>query len=785
MRTTLNLLLVMSFAWICGPSSGSTCTAGESSGSQPSRAAAASSRQVALVQNTQSQTRNSQKPKAQKKPTNLNVGGVKPKQGKGESTQVVKKSTEPAYLKNVPIIPREVLFGNPQRAAARISPDGKHLSYLAPVDGVLNVWVGSAEDPESAKPVTKDTKRGIRSYFWAYTNQDIVYLQDSDGDENWHVYRVNLESGETKDLTPIEKVAARVEGVSHRIPGEILVGVNDRNPQLHDIYRVNLASGEKELVEENKQGFSNYVVDEDFRVRFGMRFSPNGGIDILTKDEAAQDEKEQWKDFSKIAMEDSLTTSPAGFDKTGEILFLIDSRDRNTAALKAVNLKTGEEKLIAENELADIGGVLSHPTENTIEAVSFTYTRTEWQILDQGVAADLDYLKTVANGEIEITSRTLDDSTWTVAFLMDNGPVRYFLYDRKAKKAKFLFTNRQDLEQQPLVKMHPVVIDSRDGKKLVSYLSLPPGTDSDDDARPDMPLPLVLDVHGGPWARDEWGYNPFHQWLANRGYAVLSVNFRGSTGFGKDFLNAGNREWAGKMHDDLLDAVNWAVEQKIADKSKVAITGGSYGGYATLVGLTFTPDVFACGVDIVGPSNILTLLSTVPPYWQPVVQMFKDRVGDFQTDEGKEFLKERSPLSHVDKISRPLLIGQGANDPRVKQAESDQIVTAMRDKKIPVTYVLFPDEGHGFARPSNSMAFNAIVEAFLAVHLGGRSEPIGESFAGSTVTVPTGAEGIPGLAESLPKHDAGELAPPPGAEPAKEKSNPSKGKARAKDSKKK
>ncbi len=323
--------------------------------------------------------------------------------------------------------------------------------------------------------------------------------------------------------------------------------------------------------------------------------------------------------------------------------------------------------------------------------------------------------------------------------------MKYYRYERGSKQAKYLFSNRKDLDGLPLVKMHPVVIKSRDGLDLVSYLSLPKNTDPGDKGRPSQPLPMVLDVHGGPWARDDWGYNPVHQMLANRGYAVLSVNFRGSTGFGKSFINAGNREWAGKMHDDLLDAVNWSIEQKIADPKQIAIMGGSYGGYATLVGLTFTPDVFACGVDIVGPSNIITLLNTIPPYWQPAIQMFKDRVGDHTTPEGKKFLDDRSPLTHVGKIVKPLLIAQGANDPRVKQSEADQIVKAMQDKRIPVTYVLYPDEGHGFARPENRMSFNAVTEAFLAQHLGGRYEPIGNDFTGSTIQIPTGAEGVPGL----------------------------------------
>jgi dipeptidyl aminopeptidase/acylaminoacyl peptidase len=299
--------------------------------------------------------------------------------------------------------------------------------------------------------------------------------------------------------------------------------------------------------------------------------------------------------------------------------------------------------------------------------------------------------------------------------------------------------------------MHPAVIKSRDGLELVSYLTLPPGSHAKDKDRPENPVPMVLLVHGGPWGRDSWGFNGLHQILANRGYAVLSVNFRGSTGFGKKFLNAGNKEWAARMHDDLIDAVDWAVKEKIADPAKVAIMGGSYGGYATLVGLTFTPEKFACGVDIVGPSNLQTLLNTIPAYWAPMMQLFKDRVGDPDTEEGKKLLEERSPLTRVDRIKRPLLIGQGANDPRVKQAESDQIVKAMQERKIPVTYVLFLDEGHGFARPPNNLAFYAVAEAFLAKNLGGRAEPIGDAFDGSSIKVPAGADDIPGLKEKLAK----------------------------------
>jgi len=640
------------------------------------------------------------------------------------------------------LIPRKLLFGNPDKAGAKISPDGKHLSYLAPVEGVLNVWVAPVDDLAAAKPVTHDKKRGIRSYFWAYNSKHILYAQDANGDEDFHIYRADLDGKQDHDLTPLKKVRAEIQDVSYKFPGEILIALNDRSPQYHDVYRLNLETGKRELVQKN-DGFSGFITDDDYRVRFAMKYAPDGGKVIL-----APDGQGGWKDFLKIPNEDSLTTNLVGFDRSGDVAYLIDSRGRDTGAFTTLNLKTGKETVIAADPRADAGTSLLHPTKRNVEAVSFTYERTHWTFLDPAVEADFKKLGKVADGDITVASRTLDDRTWVVAFLLDNSPVRYYLYDRGTGQARFLFTDRKALEGQPLVKMYPEVIKTRDGLSLVCYLTLPPGSDAGK-GRPAQPVPMVLDVHGGPWGRDRWGLDPFHQLLANRGYAVLSVNFRGSTGFGKKFLNAGNREWAGKMHNDLIDAVEWAVREKIARPDKVAIFGGSYGGYATLVGLTFTPETFACGVDVVGPSNLVTLLSTIPAYWAPAMQLFKDRVGDHTTDEGKKFLEERSPLTHVAKIRRPLLIGQGANDPRVKQAESDQVVRAMQAHQIPVTYVLFPDEGHGFARPANRLAFNAVAEAFLAAHLGGRYEPIGHAFAGASITVPAGASDVPGLAAAL------------------------------------
>jgi len=668
-----------------------------------------------------------------------------------------------AKVKEGPIIPRELLFGNPDKASLQISPDGQYISFLAPVNNVLNVWVAPATSPEKAEPVTKDTLRGIRIYFWAHTNQHIIYLQDLAGDENWQVHAVHIATKEDKNLTPFEEIPgpdgkpitlpngkqlrpqAQIQAVSHKFTDEILVGLNNRNPQFHDIYRLNILTGEMKLLQPNDR-FMGFQTDDDYHIRLAAQMTPDGGMELFEPDG-----KGGWKSVDKIAMEDMMTTSPVAFDKTGTVLYMIDSRRRNTAALVAVDLKTGEKKLVFEDPRADVSQIMIHPTEKTIEAAAVEYLRTEWTILDEKIKVDMDYLRTVSEGDINVYSRTLDDKFWTVAYMVDNGPVRYYLYDRANRQAQFLFTNRKDLEGVKLSKMYPVVIKSRDGLNLVSYLTLPWWHDPDNDGRPAKPLPMVLYVHGGPWARDSWGYNNIHQWLANRGYAVLSVNYRGSTGFGKDFINASNLEWAGKMHDDLIDAVNWAINERIADKNKVAIMGGSYGGYATLVGMTFTPEVFACGVDIVGPSNLRTLLETIPPYWKPMMELWATRVGDPRTEEGRKFLDSRSPLTYVDRISKPLLIGQGANDPRVKQSESDQIVKAMQEKNIPVTYVLYSDEGHGFARPENRLSFFAVSELFLAQHLGGRSEPVGDDFQGSTIQVPQGAENIPGLSEALKK----------------------------------
>ena len=465
------------------------------------------------------------------------------------------------------IIPREILFGNPAKATARISPDGKMLAYRAPVDGVMNVWVAPIDDLDAAKVVTHDKTTGISQYFWSFTGNHILFLQDDNGDEDFHLYCVDLSSNETKDLTPFKKIRAQVFGVSHKHPNEILVGINDRGQHwFHDVYRINIISGERKLLIKNDR-FVGFLADDDYNVKLAVTFTPKAELAIFKADESAEG---GWSEMMTVGAEDVMTTNPVGFDKSGERLYMLDSRERDTAALRVMDMKTGKSETIFATDKADVAGIVTHPTDHTIQAATYNYTRSTWQVLDESIQDDLDYLHTLESGDLSISSRTLKDDFWTVVFSADDGPVKFYLYDREARKAQFLFSHRPELENVKLTKMHPVVIKSRDGLDLVSYLSLPVSSDPDKDGRPDRALPMVLLVHGGPWARDDWGYNTLHQLLANRGYAVLSVNYRGSTGFGKKFINAANMEWAGKMHDDLIDAVNWRSRKRLPSKKRLA-----------------------------------------------------------------------------------------------------------------------------------------------------------------------------------------------------------------------
>jgi dipeptidyl aminopeptidase/acylaminoacyl peptidase len=614
------------------------------------------------------------------------------------------------------------------------------------VAGVTNVWVAPAGDPAKGKAITQEKKRDIRDATWAEDSAHVLFPNDTNGDENFHVFVVDVDGKETKDLTPSEGARAEVMATSPRKPGEILVTINDRDKKNMDVHKVDLKTGKHTVLEKNEAGYASYVNDEDLAVRLAIKQTPDGGSDVFERGP-----KGEWAEWQHIPMEDTLTTGPLGYDASGKTLYFRDSRQRDTAALVAFepNKKGALPKVLAEDSRADVTDAVVDPKTKRIQAAIAPYEREHWIVIDKSIQPDLDYLKTLNDGDLGITSRSRDDSKWVVTFAKGDDPAGYWLYDRKAKKAAFLFARYGALAGKPLPKMTPVVLDARDGLKLVSYLTLPLGSDANADGKPDQALPMVLFVHGGPWARDTFAYNRYAAWLASRGYAVLQVNFRGSTGLGKKFVNAGNLEWAGKMHDDLIDAVTWATKSGVADPHRVAIMGGSYGGYSTLVGLTFTTETFACGVDIVGPSNLNTLLATIPPYWAVEFEQFTKRIGDPRTDDGKKLLEARSPLTRADKIVRPLLIGQGANDPRVKQAESDQIVKAMQAKGIPVAYVLFPDEGHGFAREANRTAFNAVSEVFLAECLGGSYQPIGADTKGSSIAVPVGIDGVIGLKDAV------------------------------------
>ncbi len=627
---------------------------------------------------------------------------------------------------NNTLIPRQVLFGNPDKMRVSLTHDGKYIAYIAPKDGVLNIWLAPSDDLSKAEVITNDKERGIRSYSIAYNNKNILYSQDYKGDENFRIYSYNIETKETKLITPKSKVLAFILGISHKLPNEILIALNDRDPKYFDVYKLNLNSLEKELIFKNEK-FTGFTVDDDLQIRFGELLDENSNT------EYHELKNGEWKLFTKISMEDSFNTSFLGFDASGDILYILDGRDRNTSALKSLNLTTGKTELIAEDDKADVGIFAVHPTKGTPQAVAVNYERVSYKILDNSIKEDIEYLQNIDRGDLIINSRTLDDKMWLVAYLSDNAPVKYYKYNREKKKAEFLFSNRKALEQYNLAKMIPVIIKSRDELDLVSYITFPNDVQLDKDNIPGKTLPLIINVHGGPWARDSWGYDPEHQWLANRGYAVLSINYRGSTGFGKNFLNAGNLEYGRKMHDDLIDGVNWAIKNNIADPDKIAIMGGSYGGYATLVGMTMTPSVFACGVDVVGMSNLLTHVETKAPYVIPLLSIYKTRIGPWDTEEEKEFLRQRSPINFIDNIKKPLFIAQGAHDPRVVQAESDQIVKAMQARKIPVIYALYKDEGHGFARPANRLSYYALAEQFLAKILKGRKEHIGTDLKGSNL----------------------------------------------------
>src|SRR5215467_5719644 len=602
------------------------------------------------------------------------------------------------------LIPRRVLFGNPERISPRISPNGTSLAWIAPHNGVLNVWTApvgpDGVDWDSAQVVTNDTDRGIRVFQWAHDGRHLLYLQDTGGDENWRLYDVDLTTMQHRDLTPFEGVQAQILATEKNLPDEVLVGLNRDNPALHDVYRLDLVTGD--LVKEvENPGFAGWVADTNLVAKIGIGMEPDGSLVVKVRD----GDDGGWRLLLTVPAEDALTSGPMAISPDGATLLAMSS--------VRVDLGSGAEEVLAEDPDADVSGVRVHPDTREPQVVTWVKERTVYRVLDPAVGADVAAIRALHPGDPDIVAEDHSDTVWLVAFTNDTGPIPYFRYDRQRREGRFLFDHRPELSRYELAPMEPFSFQARDGLTIHGYVTFPPRSERKD-------LPMVLNVHGGPWARDVWGFDPEAQWLANRGYLCVQVNFRGSTGYGKAFVNAGDREWGNAMQNDLTDAVEFAIGQGWADRERVAIYGGSYGGYAALAGVTFTPDLYRCAVDIVGPSNLKTLIETIPPYWQPQIALFYQRVGNPETDA--EFLWSRSPLSRAASIKTPLLIAQGANDPRVKQAESEQIVAAMRDAGIDYEYMLFPDEGHGFAKPENRLEFYAAAERFLARHLGGRAE---------------------------------------------------------------
>jgi dipeptidyl aminopeptidase/acylaminoacyl peptidase len=632
------------------------------------------------------------------------------------------------------LIPRRTLFDNPTFFGAKISPDGRWISWLAPVDGVLNVWLAPADDVKAGQPVTRTRGRPINWQDWTADGRFLMFLNDETGDENHHLFVVDPADRSLRDLTPLANINAQLNMWSPDVPGEVAVKINDRDARWHDLYRIDLATGKRTLIWENTQELLQIRLDWHLQPRHARSNAPDGGSKLWRIEGTTL---RPWRD---VPYEDFMTTWAGIFDRSNERVLFLTSMGRETAAFFWHDWATGKETLIAQHPEADCSHVILHPTTYEVDAVAATAGRQEWFHVAPGIAADVELVQErLAGFEFSVESQTRDNRRWIVMAHKAEQPATYFLLDRGKQSLTELFRARPALAPYRLAPMRTVQAKSRDGLDLVSYLTLPAGIDAQ---RPPEPLPMVLIVHGGPWFRDIYGYRGDHQWLADRGYAVLSVNYRGSTGFGKAFVAAGEKQHAAKMHDDLIDMVEWAIGEGIARRDKVAIFGGSYGGFASFVGATFTPDVFCCSVPVVGITNLQTMLESMPPYWAGFAEFMYRSYGDPRTPEGRALLAERSPIHKVDRIEKPMLIFHGANDVRCKIAESDTIVAAMQAKGIPVTYVVYPDEGHGFQKPVNRLSYIAMAEAFFARHLGGACERVGRDFDGSSHEVRAGEEMI-------------------------------------------
>ncbi len=608
-----------------------------------------------------------------------------------------------------PLIPLRHFFDNPERALPRPSPDGAWVAFLAPFEGRLNVWVRPAEGGE-AVAVTRDTDRGVMGYAWSRDSRRVLYLKDQGGDENHHLMAAEVATPDApaRDLTPWPGVKASMIAVPRATPGHVLVATNRRQPAVFDAERIDLETGDAVVVAENPGNVLGWMADWDGRVRAAFAQTPAGDYELLVRD----DESGPFRVLAGFANEDG--GRPFAFDAEGTSIYVSSARDSDLARLVAVDCATGEERVVDGDEVADLSGPIVSDRTRALLGAAYLRDRLVVHAFDEHFARDWDQLRQVQDGDPHIVGTDADEDLWTVVYDSDVAPGSSWLYDRRTGEAEFLFRSRPWLDPDTLAPMAPVAIAARDGLTLRSYLTLPLGV-------PPKGLPMVLVVHGGPWSRDAWGYDAEAQFLANRGYAVLQVNYRGSTGFGKRFMHAAEHEFAGRMHDDLVDAVGWAVGEGIADPGRLGIYGGSYGGYASLVGVTFTPELFAAAVSYVGPSSLVTLVRSFPAYWRPFMESTWFRfVGDPEDPEQREDMWARSPLSRVDRIRTPLLVIQGANDPRVTKQESDQIVAALRERGVPVEYLLADDEGHGFVKPENRMRAYSAMERFFAEHLGGR-----------------------------------------------------------------
>lgn len=639
-------------------------------------------------------------------------------------------ATTAAAAENPGIPSRRLFFRDLDRSSALLSPDGQSIAWREPRDGVLNLMVAPISDLTQARPVTNAKDRSVsEDYIWAWTNKHIIFF-DSAGDENYRAYSADIETGLTIPLTPAG-VRTFVQQRSKRFPNEFLFSVNRRDRKLFDIVRIDIASGENQPVFENP-GFTNIRTGIDFQVYLGTRFLADGSAKVQKLEPDGT-----WSDFVEIGPVDALTTWPAMISGNRKSAFFIDSRGRNTAALVEIDLATRESRVLAEDPEADISRVLYQPGSLRPYAAVSVAARQHWHLIDPAFGFDLDHWRaSQPDSDFRVESQSNEGGRIILDYFRPDAADGFWLYERETRKLTPLFKSQTDLDQVSLRPMEPVVIPASDGVPLPGYLTLPK-----DNAKN---VPFVLVIHGGPYYRDNWRYDETHQFLASRGYGVLSVNYRGSTGFGKRFINLADKGWGGRMQDDVTDAAGWAIAQGYADPKRIGFFGASYGGYAALTAAARTPDTFVCVIDLFGPSNLVTMMRSFPPYWT-WLSTWKRRLADPDTEDGRAWLTERSPLTHADKIVRPLLIGQGMRDVRVTPEESEQIVQAVQQRQIPVTYVTFPDEGHGFVRQENRVAFSAVAEAFLAKYLGGQTEPIGDALSGSTIKFEVGRELIPGL----------------------------------------